>query len=711
VENSAGWAQRPLYVVLFDSDEEGSDQPVRSEPFGADEPGTVPHHLDRAVAAALPALWYCLHLPNDLTQLLDLPATAITALQRLDLPHDILLMPTNFFTEERFGALVTATQPMLVICPDDQLDRVAPISTSLGFALAAIGFSRLSDESLREHWRQIHRHHLPNQPYLGREPNLPGRLDLAPAALPMRWLARQYSDRPWAELGTESEIDPLVGEAIHVLLANAATNALDQAGATREEAVARWDDTMTQQAKRFSSVVAVSMPGVPASYSRLALSAGARSRVRRIPSLDPADTWSLEIGTRPDSLAERAAIELVVTRRAIGRGGIGIPLPEVPQDAFTQLAELERHFEGTADGTKVWRMLEKLNQAANVSWTPAVLTAISRASMIYAYTNFPIGLLRLPSDSAPLMTRVPIAYRPVLPLTRTLQLELSRSTGIVLRHRCKVLVAECIPTSDPVGVASRQGWDVSEKYFAAQAPLVKLQRTETLSVAELRAAIKAHTPDILVISAHGALSREKNRAALVIGEDLCFGPELDEIPPVVILSACYTAPRGRAIVSVADLLLRQGALAVLGTQVPVDVRHNAMLMVRFFVYIGEVLAGRESHPNLLDVWHRTQASNAINDVLHGSRSLHDWGMSRTESSSSVVAEFMERRSVGRLRRGHIYSDTETVLCEMAKSMGIGSQVRNWLKRPGYVPESLFYVFVGRPDLIYFDEPFSAAGFG
>ncbi|WP_433530995.1 CHAT domain-containing protein [Micromonospora sp. CA-263727] len=711
MENSAGWAQRPLYVVLFDSEKDDSDQPVRSEPFGEDEPGTVPHHLDRAVAAALPALWYCLHLPNDLTQMLDLPANAITALQRLDLSHDILLMPTKFFTEKLIRNLATTAHPMLVICPDDRLDHVAPISKSLGFALAAIGFSRLSDESLHEHWRQIHRHHLPEQPYLGREPSLPGRLDLAPAALPMRWLARQYIDRPWAEIGREFDIDPLVKDAIRLLLGNATTNALDQAGATQEEGIARWDETFSEQLKRFSPVVTVSMPGVPASYSRMALTPATRSRVRRIPSLDPEDTWSLEIGTRPDSLTERAAIELVVTRRAIGRGGIGIPLPEVPQEAFTQLAELERHFEGTVNGTKVWRMLERLNQAANVSWTPGVLTAISRASMIYAYTNFPIGLLRLPSDSAPLMTRVPIAYRPVLPLTRTLQLELSRSPGITLRNRCKVLVAECIPTSDPVGVASRQGWDVSEQYFAGQAPAVELQRTEALSIAELQTAIKTHKPDILVISAHGSLSRETNTAALVIGKDLCLGPELDEVPPVVILSACYTAPRGRAIVGVADLLLRQGALAVLGTQVPVDVRHNAALMVRFFVYIGEVLAGRESHSNLLEVWHRTQASNAINDVLLASRSLHAWGRSRTESGSSVLAEFMERRSVGRLRRGHIYSDTEMVLCDMADSMGVGSQVRNWLKRPGYVPESFFYVFVGRPDSIYFDDPFSAAGFG
>jgi hypothetical protein len=27
-------------------------------------------------------------------------------------------------------------------------------------------------------------------------------------------------------------------------------------------------------------------------------------------------------------------------------------------------------------------------------------------------------------------------------------------------------------------------------------------------------------------------------------------------------------------------------------------------------------------------------------------------------------------------------------------------VRNWLRNPGYVPESLFYVFAGRPDRVF-----------
>jgi hypothetical protein len=61
---------------------------------------------------------------------------------------------------------------------------------------------------------------------------------------------------------------------------------------------------------------------------------------------------------------------------------------------------------------------------------------------------------------------------------------------------------------------------------------------------------------------------------------------------------------------------------------------------------------------------------------------------------------MGARSTGQLRNGHIYADTERVLAEIAEDQGIGNRVRNWFQRPGYVPESLFYVFAGRPDRIH-----------
>ncbi|MGW5212343.1 hypothetical protein ACWEQO_14350 [Streptomyces sp. NPDC004051] len=60
---------------------------------------------------------------------------------------------------------------------------------------------------------------------------------------------------------------------------------------------------------------------------------------------------------------------------------------------------------------------------------------------------------------------------------------------------------------------------------------------------------------------------------------------------------------------------------------------------------------------------------------------------------------MISRSAGRLRGAHIYQDTEKVLGEIADDQGRGEQVRNWFRRPGYVPESLFYLFAGRPERI------------
>ena len=175
---------------------------------------------------------------------------------------------------------------------------------------------------------------------------------------------------------------------------------------------------------------------------------------------------------------------------------------------------------------------------------------------------------------------------------------------------------------------------------------------------------------------------------------------LGPLPPVVILSACHVAPRGAGAVTVADLLLREGAVAVLGTQVPVDVAHNAILMGRLFVYVTEVMAQREEHATLLEVWHRVQTSNAINDILNGSNSLHSWGRSMAASGRPVLVEFMSVRSTGQLQMGHIYKDTERVLGAIADDQGEGERVRNWFRSPGYVPESLFYLFIGRPEHIY-----------
>ena len=73
------------------------------------------------------------------------------------------------------------------------------------------------------------------------------------------------------------------------------------------------------------------------------------------------------------------------------------------------------------------------------------------------------------------------------------------------------------------------------------------------------------------------------------------------------------------------------------------------------------------------------------------------------SSKSVVVEFMERRSPGRLRHEHIYSDSEEILYEIASDWGVGDKFKAWIKYPGYIPETVYYTAIGWPERIILND--------
>ncbi len=694
------FSMKPTYAVLFSSDSRlDEDQPRLVTPGIGYTNVTVPHGLDRAVASALPGLWYCLHLPNDLAELIDTPARVLKSAQVQHLDHEILLMPIQVFVPDVVQHWLKFTYPVLAVCPDDLLAEASEKSEALGFILPAEGFSSLSDEGLRAHWEAIHSKLVPNAPYLGREPRLSRRLDLAVTDLPRTWLARQMGWQTNEEEPSRLDQRRLVGEALQGQVTLSAIARLERASTLPSVAQSQIKEEIEKEWQRVQVPVALALPGVASGYSRRVYTTSERLRVEPMDSVDTSDTWPPLPEVSSDVLLERSAIEFITTHRAIARSGIGLMFPSAPQEAFNVLGQLEEHCRAGAKGPQVWRLLDKLNTAMEPIWNNMTAGVIARTSMLTAFTNFPIGLIKLPNDTEPLSTRIPIAYRPILPLTNAVQRELMSMQMFEVPENFTVLVAECIPESDPVGRYSRGGWERTEKFIKSSNANINFRRVNTLSKSALRAAIDEVRPDFLVISAHGFFDREANVAGLVIGAEMTLGTDIGTMPPVVILSACHVAPRGTSAVSVTDLLLRQDAMAVLGTQVPVDVSHNALLMGRFFVYISETLARHEMHTNLLEVWHRTQTSNAINDVANGSESLRKWMMEDVATTGRpVIQEFMISRSSGRLR--DIYSDTEEVLGEIADDLGVGPRVRNWFRRPGYVPESLFYVFAGRPERIY-----------
>jgi hypothetical protein len=689
----------PIYAVLFEGTDDAAPYlPLVAAPYRAGASVTVPHGLDREVVAALPGLWYCLHLPNTFFELIDISPAHLVMSQSLDLGHHILLMPIAAFTEEYVGPLLRNGVPVLAVCPDELLAETTERCAQLDFRLSPTSYSGLSSGSVEEHWRAIYELVDTKRPYLGRVPRLSRRLESAAADLPRRRLARQFDDAEEIRSETDSsEQDDVIYRALDAQMILGVIARMVQEGDDFEPGEA----ALAEERSRRHFPVTIASPGVAPTYVNSAYDLGLRTERNRDRSTAGADMWTTAIEGWNDASAELSAIRFLATHRAMAHAGIGITLPPIGSSAFGLLAQLEAHMQTPRPtGRAVARLLDRLAASTEHLWTPAVTSTVARASSLTVLSNFPIGLLRLPGDSAPIAARLPVTYRPLLPLTRAVQAELTYVPRIDLSGRMQVLVAECIPGSDPVGALSRLGWATAlERLASDTGERMVVDCVETLSAEELRAAIDAYRPHILVISAHGEFTG--NAAGLSIGGRTVLGPELGSLPPVVILSACSTAPRGAGTISVADLLLRQGAIAVLGTQVPVNVRRNTILTARFLVNIAEVLAERGNFgDSLLEVWHHVQSGNAVNDILSGNSMLEAWGASQGPSGQPVLVEFMLERSAGRLSAGDIYSATETVLGEIADDMEIGDKVRNWFRNPGYVPESLFYAFAGSPDRVH-----------
>ena len=147
----------PLYAVLFDAPNlDRAYLPTISYQYEISSGVSVPHGLDREVASALPALWYCLHLPNAASSLVDIPAPVLTAAQALDLEHHILLAPAEVFELEVVGRWLARGVPMLAARPDELLEDVSRRAEALRFALPTAPYSALSDDTVREHWRAVH---------------------------------------------------------------------------------------------------------------------------------------------------------------------------------------------------------------------------------------------------------------------------------------------------------------------------------------------------------------------------------------------------------------------------------------------------------------------------------------------------------------------------------------------------------------------------
>lgn len=677
---------RPLYVVTFTGHEGIEDEPPVL--LGPQRNVGGPHLLAPEAATVIPALWYALHLPQAASDTMDLSARVLRFMGAAGTPAQILYLPLAWLSEEviRMSPFADCDR-MRIDCPADELEEARERTHDLGFKFEPIAHNTLDDarlegdwDDLREYWRGLGV--VPNDGFRS------DRLSLRPIATEQVMSLALARTTRQMERATDAQ-----GEVVSVecaLKLRALVNTLgrfEQDGIEPGEAADIVADEVGRAYRNERVPVSVVLPGMPRAYAK-ALAKSSREAAELVRTFHSA---TAEV--------EAEAFAVIAAGSGVQHEALALVLPEVPANAWVRLAELEQHWVDAARPPVVRRLLARLNRAAEPLWSNELVSALKHASVLRVATNFPIGLLTVPGDTAPLSFCLPIAYQPLVPLTRRLQRTFQPVPDIDLAGGFTVLVVECIPASDRVGALSRRAWDAAEHIFEGGegAPAV-LHRRDAQSITDLRDALNELRPDILVLSGHGFSDPVTNTAGVAIGSDRFLGLGLDYLPRAVLFSSCHVSPRGIGQVTVVDLLLQQGVIAVLGTQVPVDVRHNAVLMARLFVYIREALAGTEPGVSLLEAWHRTVGGNPLNDVVYGNDRLGAFA-GQPYGDGVVLTEFMLHASSGRLRRGHVYEDTEHVLIDMAAQLDVADKVSNWLRDPGYLPESAMYAFYGHPDRI------------
>ena len=681
----------PQYIILFPS---GSIYQEEYKPIVEfDRNSTLPQNvtyfygLDETLITIVPALWYCLHLPRTRYDLRSVPIKFLKKSQEWELAQNIRLIPVP--CPEAVCSVISPFDPSIAIYPDDISEAARAFCRSVPKLLDMAPVSTLSSKLLKKHWMQLRAALTQGNDKLFAIPPLFPESPLRSYILPIFFLDRQLTDdgRSLSRIAKLPSKKDALNYAFKTQTVLSAFAQFEVEGVTNPTPD-QCGTSLAAERRNFKCPVSVCVPGKPPSRLARILTALSENKHTRNRHGD----------------AEMSVLSFLVAHRALARGGYAVLSEALPNEAFSYLAQLESMWSGGSmvKPRKIVKIMAAISNCLDSVLDEQEKFAILHGSSLTVFTEFPIGLATIRPDTSPLACRMPVAYRPLTPLTRALQFELSEPAIHYVGDELRVLIAECIPEGDAVGKVSRLAWRLAKESIEGS-DKIRWLFFELSSVGQLKAILAEHRSDILVISAHGHFDRARNCSGFICGHDFVLDQELGELPPVTILSSCQIWPRGSGTVSVADLLVRQGAIAVIGTLIPIDVRRNALLMTRFFVNIRATLEGEFPMRTVADVWHHTATSNAVNDILDGNKNLSKWAH-EGKLEQSVIYEFMRKRSVGRLRGGHIYKDSEEVLLEIAKERGIETTFRAWMKFPGYVPESVFYSVIGWPERIVVQDP-------
>ena len=675
-----------MYGVVFLSSQEASRNYQPALPINMLPEGTfrTPHMFDPDLEQTLGVIRFVLFLPPTFSDSVRLRFGGFRFLFESAMPHQIILVPWPAITKDPLKQIVPQNPPFHWFCPSEIICELTGFLREAGVSQNVSSTSELKTDLLHEIWKRVYEEF--RYKHLG-PPNDPFCMDLARTdigfSLPTAFIAQRISNTIDHRLELPQR-SMTVEDALEFRAFVFALEAFARLKEQPEDPEQRFQSEIAKQRDELRLSMTIAAPGAPPSYSQIA-------NLKRAPKNTPEDLQ------RRDQV-----IELLTTHHAVGRSGIALQMPEVPTELYSKLSELEAACRTeNVRPRKIWRLIEDLSRRGQFLFQGKTrFPILARARPLQIFSDFPIGLLIPPGASAPLHLCVPTIYRPLTPLTRALQFELYLGDRIDLSNGFRVLLAECIDPSDRIARLSWSGLSYTKTTLEHPSSRCIADLKLIASPQELAMALEKEQYDVLILSAHGIYSGEGLRSSLLIGQTPSMLEDVNRLPPIVFLSSCHTAPRGRGAVSIADLLIRKGAVVILGTLMPVRVDRSAILMQRLLLYMEQAVAGKEPLYTLDEALYKALALNAVYDIETMSKRFMDWMASPyLGSGRSVIGEFKQQRASGRLRPYHIYRDTEEVLLEMATEMGDEKWVRAQLSNPGFLPETAFYVLIGSTDEI------------
>lgn len=708
----------PVYVIMVDWD--GSVDP--------DNPGGIsretyeflkenPSHFSfRSLENILAAWRYLLHLPAAPFDMMRLPFDFLGMMYRYEPGHIITVLPKGLGEklDGWYGRLRKFGTPCLIVCDDDSYGLAKNISNDASFTLSPIKISDISTETLRGNIEQLRAFW---SDYFPDDTNF-----MNPDEWKLAYVS-EFTSLPSINLmrdcgGRINGFDSVSGRSDRFLRDSRIHQSVSRLNSIEGE-IAEWDKITLRPANsgqawsinEYYSPLVVGAFGVAPKFRRSfsrTLEEYVQAGIISVSQLNDSDLNPSETGDM-----SRSALETIIVGGALpSRANVVIWNETIPDEAFTALNNLESYWSNYGrkfDPLKEARLRKKVDDGMGKFWTPENITAIRESSQIEAYSNFPLGILTLPGTKSPISTYKSIYYRDTSSPAELLVAAMGPRPACHITKKSRVLLVEGVPETDPVGKISREHWSFLKKKLDASFGSDFFAWVEVESTEAVEAEIGLHNPDILIVSAHGSYNVKGDVAGVVIGGQFVVGDEIGRVPPVVILSACHTSPRGAGSANIGDTLLKAGAVMVLSTLVPVHVKKNSVLVSQMLLMIRDAIMGYLPDRNFADLWRTLQPYNIMTDMTVGNKSLMDWStrpqVDRPNSSplEVFVDGIQSKRWV--LRPGFLHEDAEKVLVDIAKATGDAEKVANWLRNPGYAPESMMYVLLGDPRRVFINSEY------